>query len=181
MIKSLILQLAFISLCFSSILVIILQILTRNSNPISIDQQAEHTSNETTGKLNSFRQQQQKRIAEHGNIYKPEVVFSNAEIDRHAELIGESEHFFHISDLKYLIEPGQQKRNITLASNEIDCKANSPAAGRRRLVIFVNSKWNNFERRRRIRSSWLNRVKLSESLCASENVVDSTSSSAAAY
>lgn len=70
-----------------------------------------------------------------------------------------SSQLLNLSNLTFLIEPNQ-----SVDCRSIDYSNNYQQEGLK-LIIVVNSKWSNFERRRRVRDGWLNVDKINEQIC----------------
>jgi len=94
--------------------------------------------------------------------FRPELRLSNRVIDGVSEsgdrLMASSSQL--LQNLSFPIQP---TRRLECAPG--GSKAGPIQAASRQLLIVVNSKWSNFERRRRIRSGWLSAEQLEDGLC----------------
>lgn len=97
------------------------------------------------------------------NFFKPAKLYSNELIDQLSLEFIFNENFekklLHLNNLIYLIEPFKGKAEVACATD------NNSSGKNKTLIIFINSKWSNFNRRKELRDSWLNIDSIKASLC----------------
>lgn len=179
-------RMSFVLLCFTS-LVFILIIQYFNlwdlSQPNTRDtMKIEKGESEKEGEEEEEKESADKWPPDRDNSvkkFKPKRKFSIKEIDE----IGDKSEFFkqmfrdqdsksllYLNNLTYLIEPNYRSINCDLNNNKngVDEQDKRPGLN---LIIVINSKWSNFERRQRVRASWLNRDNIIESICNYQRMV----------
>lgn len=93
-------------------------------------------------------------------LFRPKYEFSNEAIEKLIESANYTKSILLIDSTNgadFVIEPK--------GKSYFECDNDNNNADSLTLLIVVNSKWNNFNRRKRLRSSWLNRNNLNEQIC----------------
>lgn len=149
-------QVAFIALCSSCLLLILVQDLT---SLFKRSRQFGAHSNET--RTTSETKQETIEDAQFGP-FKERFLLTNSEIDKLGETsyrqVIETRNLLHLIELSYPIEP----------SSSVECDRERKPPGDEpgwRLLVMVNSKWSNTKRRQRVRASWLNKAALERAAC----------------
>ena len=102
----------------------------------------------------------------HRKLFKPQAQFTDRQL---AEAAGthlshllehNSSRLLGLDDLNFLLEPRPGRRLIDCPNSASDPRP------RLNLSIVVNSAAGNFERRRRLRSSWLNEASIRSAICS---------------
>lgn len=154
----LIIQVGFISVCiFCLFIVIVQEFQSIGKIPGNNTRKLVHNARVSVSSDNSASEQE-----ELGSIYEPRQVYSDATIDEASDYyLNNKSSFLHLNKLSFLIKP---KDNFVSCGERKVGQAKSSD-----LLIFINSKWNNFKRRQQIRLDWLNKPNIRQSLCENAN------------
>lgn len=172
-------QIGFSLLCFASLVFILfiqslnLWNLTNINTKIEDKEEEEGEAVEKheyddSGFLKRFKSKRKFSIKEIDEISERSEYFKEIFQNQH------SKSLLYLKNLTFLIEPNQSIdcgliNNENVQNNEHDDGLN--------LVIVINSKWSNFDRRRRVRESWLNRDNIIEQICSYQHKISFPTSS----
>lgn len=170
---SLYFQIAFITICSLSCFILVF-IVNNESTSFSNQQQQQQA------KKKVLEEARNKSENENENNYlfhfTPNKLYSNDLIDEVSVNYIKNEKYknklLHLNDLSYLLEPKNEEKGDFNNKPEVHCSNKSnDSTSSYELIIFINSKWNNFKRRQYLRDSWLNKSNiLNSSLCFNINI-----------
>lgn len=164
-------QVAFIALCCSCLLLVLVQDLTnflerslkREGGKIQEDEDPEETwwNNATATNDKRKLEGQDERKTQVFSPFEAEFKLTNGEIDKLSDTsqreVMSSRDLLNLVKLTYVIEP----------TSQVKCAPND--GNGLRLLIVVNSRWSNSRRRQRLRSDWLNKVAIGKAACLSHS------------